>query len=82
MLFFIFQTNQRNNRTAQICKEGLKETDTRQIYGGGGGGGATYVFKVQNWLHSATSRLCYLNKQLFFSIQDLGAGGVRPPLYV
>ena len=42
------QTNQRKNRTARICKEGLSETDTREIYGGGGGGGATYVFKVNN----------------------------------
>ena len=33
--------------TAEICNEGLKDTDTRRMYGAGGGGGATYVFKVR-----------------------------------
>ena len=44
--FFLFQSNQKNPRLGEICKNGTVNSQSADYLGGGGGGGATYVFKV------------------------------------
>ncbi len=59
--FSCLQTNQKNALTARICKEGLKEVDPREVYGGGGGGGGTFVFKVRTPIRSTRVTKTFLS---------------------
>ena len=46
MYIGLFQSNQKNPRLGEICKNGTVNSQSADCLGGGGGGGATYVFKV------------------------------------